>query len=62
MPHDDEALKARIKKIFDAGAEALTPSIPTFDGRPLGSMERCNWYDGYASTHPEFKNPYRQLT
>jgi uncharacterized protein YodC (DUF2158 family) len=57
--HDDEAMMLRHEAIFKAGAEASSPSWPKFEGEPLGSMEGCTWYDGYASTHPEFKNPYR---
>ena len=48
----------RQKAVFEAGAAAKTPT-PVFGGYPLGSMDSCTFYDGYASTHPEFKNPYR---
>jgi hypothetical protein len=59
---DDEKMEARREAVFKAGAEAASPSYPEFEGRTdLGSMERCTWYDGYASAHPEFKNPYRRL-
>ena len=52
------AMKMRRQAIFDAGRRSKT-SIPKFEGRTLGSMESMNFYDGYASTHPGFKNPYR---
>lgn len=58
---DDEALKARRKAIYEAGAAASKSSWPKFEGRELGSMEAYNWYDGYASTHPGFLHPYRRF-
>ena len=58
---ETEAMKARREAIFKAGADATElPKRYEFNGHELGSMERCTWYDGYASTHPEFKNPYRR--
>jgi hypothetical protein len=58
---DDERMAARHAAIFKAGADAAElPEKYEFKGHELGSMERCTWYDGYASTHPGFKNPYRR--
>jgi len=58
---DDEAMKLRREEVFAAGA--AVDEIPTgkilFEGSEIGSMERCTFYDGYASTHPDFQNPYR---
>lgn len=54
--HDDKAMEERRVRIYAEGASAAECSVP----KELGSMERCTWYDGYASTHPEFKNPYRR--
>jgi hypothetical protein len=48
----------RRKEIFAAGAKAKKP-IAMFEHRQLGSIESCTFYDGYASTHPDFLNPYR---
>lgn len=58
---DDEAMERRRAAIFKAGAEATT-TYPWYEGYRLGSMERCTFFDGYASTHPEFRNPYRRTT
>lgn len=60
MKHDDEAMARRRDAIYRAGAEATSLDCPTYEGHVLGSMERCTFYDGYASTHPDFKNPYRR--
>ncbi len=60
MRADDAFMEERRKTIFKAGAEAADSTWPIFKGYELGSMEACNYFDGYASTHPEFKNPYRQ--
>ena len=57
---DDEKMKIRWAAVFAAGANAETPDWPVLDGYKLGSMEACNFFDGYASTHPDFRNPYRQ--
>lgn len=46
-------------EIFAAGARAKKP-VPRLEGKRLGSFESMTFYDGYASTHPGFKNPYRQ--
>lgn len=59
-PDDDEALKACCAAIFKAGAEAEAPSRPVINGHELGSMAACIFFDGYASTHPSFQNPYRR--
>jgi hypothetical protein len=56
---DDEKMNARRAAIFEAGAKAQTPDWPVVDGYRLGSMEACNFFDGHASTHPDFRNPYR---
>lgn len=57
---DDLMRHMRREEIFAAGAKAKSRNpIPRFEGRELGSFEACNFYDGYASTHPDFKNPYR---
>lgn len=48
----------RRREIFAAGARARKPE-PKFDGQRLGSLESILFYDGYASTHPKFKNRYR---
>jgi hypothetical protein len=55
---DDINHEMRRKAIFDAGAKARKPT-PRFERGPLGSMESMTFYDGYASTHPKFQNPYR---
>lgn len=61
MKSDDEAIAARRAAVFKAGAEATElPKKYEFNGHELGSMERFTWFDGYASTHPGFKNPYRR--
>lgn len=56
---DAVMMDMRRKEIFAAGAAAKNP-VPRFEGRDLGSFEACNFYDGYASTHPDFQNPYRR--
>lgn len=56
---DDDKMRKRSDAIFAAGAEAAEPK-PFFQGTYLGSMEACTFYDGYASTHPGFANPYRR--
>lgn len=56
---DDEKMCQRSEAIFSTGAKATEPK-PTFQGAILGSMESSIFYDGYASTHPEFTNPYRR--
>ena len=56
---DDDKMRKRSEEIFAAGAAATEPK-PRFGGELLGSMESCIFYDGYASTHPDFKNPYRR--
>lgn len=48
----------RRKLIFEAGAKARRP-VPLFMGQPLGSAEAYTFYDGYASKHAAFINPYR---
>ena len=55
----DEKMTLRQAAIFRAGAEAKEPK-PFFQGATLGSMESYTFYDGYASTHPGFVNPYRK--
>lgn len=57
---DDAAMLKRRGAIFraGAGAEAAEPK-PVFQGESLGSAESCTFYDGYASTHVGFVNPYR---
>ena len=56
---DTVARDMRHKAIFAAGAKARKPN-PRFEKRELGSMEQMTWYDGYASTHKGFENPYRR--
>jgi hypothetical protein len=58
---DGVASEMRREAIFKAGAETeiLQSGEILFEGHPLGSMERCTFYDGHESTHPKFKNPYR---
>jgi len=58
---DGVASDIRREAIFKAGADTgvLQAGDILFEGHPLGSMERCTFYDGHASTHPGFKNPYR---
>lgn len=56
---DDEKMTLRQAAIFRAGADAKEPK-PIFQGTMLGSMESSTFYDGYASTHPDFVNPYRK--
>ena len=51
-------MKMRHEAIFAAGARAKTPT-PKFEGEQLGSSESMTFYDGFASTHPDFLNPYR---
>jgi hypothetical protein len=48
----------RRTEIFVAGARARKPE-PKLDGERLGSSESVTFYDGYASTHLKFKNPYQ---
>lgn len=48
----------RRKAIFEAGARARQPE-PVFEGERLGSAEQYTFYDGYASKHAAFINPYR---
>ena len=57
---DGVARDMRRKAIFQAGAKARKPH-GKFEGDDLGSMERMNFFDGYASTHCGFKNPYRSV-
>jgi hypothetical protein len=54
---DGTARDLRRKAIFAAGARARNPHCK-FEGDDLGSIERMRFFDGYASTHPGFKNPY----
>lgn len=56
---DDEAMRRREAEIFEAGAKATSPD-PVVNGDKLGSLASCIFYDGYASTHPGFVNPYRR--
>lgn len=56
---DGMARDMRRKAIFAAGARARKPHCK-FEGDNLGSIERMNFFDGYASTHPGFENPYRR--
>jgi hypothetical protein len=59
---DDMAVQMRRKEIFAAGAAAKKlPTVPKFRGHKLGSSEVSNFYDGFASTHSWFKNPYRGI-
>lgn len=60
---DRIAMDMRRKEVFDAGAKTrrLGRKRPSYQGHELGSNESCTFYDGYASTHPGFKNPYRRL-
>lgn len=58
---DEARAKMRREKIFKLGAKAKRlPKIICYDGKALGSIEACTFYDGYASTHPDFTNPYRR--
>lgn len=58
---EDKAMEYRRAAIFKAGADASDWTYPVMlNGYELGSMELCTFYDGHASTHPEFKNPYRR--
>lgn len=56
---DEVRTQLRRMEIFAAGARAKKP-VPRLEGKRLGSFESMTFYDGYASTHPGFKNPYRQ--
>lgn len=56
---DRIAQDMRRKEVFEAGAKARKPKA-IFRGQELGSNETCTFYDGFASTHPEFENPYRR--
>ena len=55
---NDIGMEMRRKAVFSAGARARKP-IARFEGQKLGSSESCNFFDGYASTHPTFQHPYR---
>lgn len=55
---NDIGMKMRREAIFAAGALARSP-IPKFEGEQLGSSESSTFYEGYASRHPDFRNPYR---
>ena len=55
-PVEKLAMDRRRKAIFAAGAAAENVAEPIkFEGRELGSLERVTYFDGYASTHPEFR-------
>jgi hypothetical protein len=58
---DEQARRLRRAEIFAAGAKArkLPNGSPVFNGHTLGSSESYTFYDGHASTHKGFKNPYR---
>jgi hypothetical protein len=60
---DEQARRLRRKEIFGAGARCrkLKAGTPKFGGSELGSFETSVFYDGFASTHPGFKSPYRGL-
>lgn len=55
---DNLHAEMRRAAIFAAGAKARKP-VPRFERRLLGSTESCTFYDGYASVHKGFVNPYR---
>lgn len=56
---DDIHTDMRRIAVYQAGQKAKKPT-PRFEGQDLGSMEAMTFYDGYASKHPGFKNPYRR--
>lgn len=57
---DQVKMDMRRAEVYAAGATAKKPT-PVFEKTRLGSAEAVTFYDGYASTHPGFVNPYRSM-